>query len=166
MATETKATVNIEVSCDARKVLAGMASDMKQKQVGTIIGHAVDFIERANAAGGPPVQGFAGSFEINSILPVDEGGNDTTTTSGNLFLPDAFRGPLDKVLRGVLYPDPKKPQKKARGAVSFAANLFLVRSSNSIGYDWAMQAVQEPRVVDALGDLRKLVTTAAKPAKK
>lgn len=163
MATVSKTAINVAVCCDAAKILSLMPKDMKQVKVGTLYGQAVDFIQRADAAGGPPALGFGGSFEIvPSITKVEEGGVADTFASGNLFLQAQFREHIKKPLNAVLYPDPKKPDKKARGAVEFAAEIFVTRANNDDGFSWGLDFLIEPAVVDALAAIKTRIKPAAK----
>jgi len=158
MQTEAKSQAKIQDVCDARKVIAGLDAGVSSLIVGFVIGHAIDFIQRAIPGSDDPAIGLAGRFELIPALSDEaKGGKTFITSSGNLFLPPTFFEPLDKALRAVLYPEAAKPDKKVRGgSIQFAAEIHLARAENREGFVWALNFLKNPDAVDPLEALRLL----------
>jgi hypothetical protein len=147
MKIENKTLLNIEAACDAT-VAAKTISDDKPALVGVLYGNAVDFVQRANPAGGAAFKGFAGAFRIDPLLSTTDGGNDVITTSSVLFLPAQPAALVRERLTAIIYPHADKPEKKARGAVEFVALLYIA-ANGAWGIDWFIA----PRPIDPLAAL-------------
>ena len=157
MHTVSRTSVKIQDCCTAALVAKTHDwSKVDKVVVGAIYGKAVDLVTRANPSGGDPYVGFAGQFEITpAITDKDKGGSDETVRSSVMFVPDAFRDVLRTALDKVLYPDPNKPDRKARGvSVTFAAKVLLVKAENKDGYAWGLEIVEAPTADDPLTDMR------------
>lgn len=150
-----KSTLNLEASCDPAKVIAGMEVGAHQK-VGTLYAFSDDFMSRANPAGGAPIVGFAGRFEILSSIGADD------VSSNNLFLPEPTASEVRVLLKSQLYRNPEKPDKKSRGAISFSAGVLIKKLDADGNYAFGLEWIDKPVVFDALAGMK----AKAKPAPK
>jgi hypothetical protein len=115
-----------------------------------MLGVALDYTERSDVLGAK-LEGFSGQFRS---VPAFGG---EAQQSGALFLPPEFHATIKRALDGVMYPNPAKPDKKARGvAVRFAAEVAMVKKGE--GFEWGLKFVNGPESIDPLADLERLVS--------
>jgi hypothetical protein len=118
--------------------------------VGTILGRASGFVERANIKTEEIMEGLKGTFVMVPSEP-----RMGEMESGVLFVPDAFHNLLSTPLR-------KAQDTDNKAALEFALEVYSIKAKNPAGYSWEMYPAVPFTGKHPLDDLMKKV--AALPA--
>ena len=119
--------------------------------LGTLIGKADGFVQRANPKDGEIMEGLSGMFRSIPAKP-----DADQLESGVLFIPDAFHNLIASTLRKQQTDDPN-------ATVDFAFEVASIRATNAQGRSWDFKPLIEQkadnpldRLVSAIGGVKEV----------